>query len=468
MYLLGVDVGTTSIKAAVFDEQGNEISSANIDYTLIASGDFIEFDAMQYWSLFQRAMQEAVGDLEISALAIDTQCETLILADEKGNPLCNAIVWLDNRALNQAEQIERHFGTQKVYEVTGQPEVTATWPACKLLWVKQNRPEIWEKTKKVFLLEDFLLFKLTGKFVTEKTLQSSSLYFDIRSGIWWEEMLGCIGLSKEALPLLKNSGEYVGRVGKTAVITGAIDQIAASIGAGIVKNNIISEMTGTALVVFAKTDEIPPYNQGSKIPCHYSFDNKYCLMLWSATAGMTLKWFKNNFCGELDFKKLDELAAAVPIGSGGLVMLPHLSGSIMPQYRPHAKGTFHGITLEHKREHFVRSILESIACMLKQNLDYLGMDVNEIHSMGGGASSKLWCQIKADMTGKKLVTLKNKETACLGSAILAGVGIGVFGSVQDACARIIQTDKQYYPSGADYKKVYKKYCDLERTIYEKP
>lgn len=464
MYLLGVDVGTTSIKAAVFDEEGRQISSSNVDYTLITQGNFVEFPAEEYWTLFQKAMKEAIGDMHISALSVDTQCETMILADEEGRSLCNAIVWLDNRAMDEAKEIEQAFGVQRIYEITGQPEVAVTWPACKLLWIKENKPEIWAKIKKIFLLEDYLLFKMTGKFVTEKTLQSSSLYFDIRNGTWWDEMLEFIGISEDMLPEIKNIGEQIGHYGETAVVTGAIDQIAASIGAGIIENDIISEMTGTTMVIFVTSDEMPPYNPNSKIPCHYSYDGKYCLMLWTTTAGMVLKWFKNNFCENFDFKELDKLAEGIPVGSGGLVMLPHLCGSQMPKYNPEAKGTFHGVTLEHTRNHFVRSILESVACMLKENLDYLGRDISEIRSMGGGANSDLWNQIKSDMTGKKLVTLKNKETACLGCAILAGVGIGVYSSVKEACERIIKPDKEYIPSGNDYTKTYEKYCKLDEIL----
>lgn len=467
MYLLGVDVGTTSIKAAVFDKEGRQVSSCSIDYTLIAKGDFVEFPADEYWLLFQKAVGEVTGDLHVSALSVDTQCETMILADESGNPLCNAIVWLDNRAKNQARKIEEKFGVQRIYEITGQPEVAATWPACKLLWIKENKPDIWSRTKKIFLLEDYLLYKMTGKFVTEKTLQSSSLYFDIRKGCWWGEMLEYIGISPGMLPEIKNSGEVVGYYNKAAVVTGAMDQIAASIGAGIIERDIISEMTGTTMVIFVTSDEIPPYSPHSKIPCHYNFDGKYCLVLWTTTAGMSLKWFKNNFCESFDFKDLDRLAKEAPIGSAGLVMLPHLSGSQMPKYNPDAKGVFYGITLEHTRGHFVRSILEAVACMLKENLDYLGMEISEIRSMGGGANSDLWNRIKSDMTGKRLVTLKNKETACLGSAILAGAGIGVYDSVKEACKKIVKTDKEYIPSGNDYAKVYENYRKLD-GILNKP
>jgi len=458
--LLGVDVGTSSLKAAVFNENGEQISSSTVDYTLITKGDCVEFDAEQYWALFQKGMNEVVGDLDISALSIDTQCETMILTDENGNPVRNAIVWLDNRATVEAREIDQAFGVQKVYEITGQPEVAATWPACKLLWIKKNEPEIWAKTRKIFLLEDYLLYKLTGKFVTEKTLQSSSLYFDIRNGIWWNEMLDFLGVDKTMLPEIHNSAEVVGKYGETSVVTGAIDQIAGAIGAGTVKSGVVSEMTGTTMVIFVPSNEIPPYNVESKVPCHVNFDGKYCLMAWTPTAGIALKWFKNNFCENFSFKELDGLAKGVSAGSDGLTFLPYLCGSIMPKYNPDSGG-FCGLTLEHTRGHAVRSILVAVACMLKSNLDNLGLSCSEIRSMGGGASSSLWCQIKADLTGKKIVTLKNSEAACLGSAILAGVGIGIFSSVESACEKLVQTDKVYEPSGVDYTDTYKRFCDLE-------
>ena len=465
VYLMGVDVGTSAIKAAVFDENGEQIASSTVDYTLNTKGKFVEFDAEQYWVLFQKGMNEVAGNLTISALSIDTQCETLILTDEYGNPTRNAIVWLDNRATEEAKEIENMFGVQNVYEITGQPEITATWPACKLLWVKKNEPETWAKTKKIFLLEDYLLYKLTGEFVTEKTLQSSSLYFNIRKGTWWTEMLDFIGVSEDMLPEIHNSGEVVGKSGDMSIVTGAIDQIAGAIGAGIINNSVVSEMTGTTMVIFVPSDEIPPYNANSKVPCHVNYDGKYCLMSWTPTAGIALKWFKNNFCEHFSFQELDELANKVMAGSDGLTFLPYLCGSIMPKYNPEAKGAFYGFTLEHTRGHAVRSILESVACMLKSNIDYLGLDCDEIRSMGGGSSSPLWCQIKADLTGKRIVTLKNSETACLGSAILAGVGIGVYSSVENACERLIKMDKVYKPSGADYTKAYKRFCDLEaKTI----
>lgn len=462
-YLLGADIGTTSLKAAVFDENGRLIKSATKDYTLLVSGDTVEFPAEDYFKLFKEAYDEVTKGYEVSALAIDTQCETIIFADENGKPLMNAIVWLDNRAAKQAEEIKEHFGNKKVYEVTGQPEITATWPAAKILWLKENKPEILSKTKKIFLLEDYLLFRLTGNFVTEKTLQSSTIYFDIKNDCYWDEMLDFIGINKEKLPKLCDSGVKVGEYNGVSVATSGMDQIAGAIGAGVVDGTAISEMTGTTMVVFAPTENMPEYNPQSIIPVHKNYDGKFCLLSWTPTAGIALKWFKNNFCENFDFKELDNIAKDIPAGSNGLTFLPYLCGSTMPKYNPDAKGTFMGITMEHTRAHFVRSILESVAAMLKENLDYLGLNCNEIRSMGGGASSPLWCQIKADMTNKNISILENNETACLGSAILAGVSVDIYKDVS-VVKDIVKIKKTYKPSGEDYTNCYKNFLKAEERI----
>ena len=463
MNLLGIDIGTTSVKATAFAESLKCVHSSTADYTLDTHGDIVEFDAEEYWNIVKAEIERAKKVCKIDALAVDTQCETLILTDKEGNPLCPAIVWLDNRATEETEIIASHFGHKRVYEVTGQPEITATWPACKLLWVKRNKPEIWEKAESVFLLEDWILFKLTGKFISEKTLQSSTIYFDIHKGQWWDEMLDFIGVRKDMLPTLCSSAKLVGEYEGIKVVTGAIDQIAGAIGAGVVKQGTVSVMTGTTMVIFMPSENVPEYDETSIVPCHYNYDDKYCLLSWTPTAGMALKWFKNALCESFSFAELDTLAENVNAGSDGLTFLPYLCGSTMPKYNPDARGSFTGLTAEHTRGHFVRSVMESVACMLKANLDYLGLDIDEIRAMGGGANSPLWCQMKADMTGKRLVTLKNKETACLGSAILAGVGIGAFESVEEA-AEAIELDKVFESKGTDYSECYERYLAYDNIL----
>ena len=463
MNFCGIDIGTTSVKTAVFTDTLQQKISLTADYTLDAHGDTVEFDGEKYWEIVKGELEKIKKELSIDALAIDTQCETLILTDENGTPVRPAIVWLDNRATEEAEIIAKHFGHKRVYEITGQPEITATWPACKLLWVKRNEPEIFKKTKKVFLLEDWILYKMTGKFISEKTLQSSTIYFDIHKGAWWDEMLDFIGVSRDMLPALHSSAEEVGSYEGARVVTGAIDQIAGAIGAGVVAPGTVSVMTGTTMVLFLPSDTAPPYDEKSIVPCHYNYNDKYCLLSWTPTAGMALKWFKNAFCESFSFRELDVLAEQVPPGSDGVTFLPYLCGSTMPKYNPAARGSFTGLTTEHTRAHFVRAVMESVACMLKSNLDYLGLSVDEIRAMGGGANSPLWCQMKADMTKKRLVTLKNKETACLGSAILAAVGIGAFESVETA-AKMIELDKEYESQGADYRECYERYLAYDRLL----
>ncbi len=465
-YLLGLDIGTTSLKGVVFSEDLKPLKTVKKDYTLITKGDFVEFPAEKYWDMVKEALDEVRAEYDIYALSIDTQCETIIVTDEGGKPLDNAIVWLDNRATAQAEEIKEKFGEKRVYEVTGQPEITATWPASKLLWLKEKKKEVFDEIKKVFLLEDWLLYKLTGKFITEETLQSSTIYFDVNRRVWWKEMLDFIGIDEACFPTVYKSGDYVGDYEGIKVVTSAIDQIAGAIGVGVVKKGVISEMTGTTMVVFMPADEVPPYNPDSKVPCHLNYDGKYCLLSWTPTAGIALKWFKNNFCEQYpSFDDLNVIASEVPAGSAGLTFLPYLCGATMPKYNPDAKGVFYGLTMEHTRGHFVRSIMESISCMLKGTFDYLGINCDEVRATGGGAQSALWCQIKADMTGKSFVTLENEETACLGSAILAGVGTGVFESVEEAAEKSVKIKKTYKPSGVDYTECYERYCALDKKLF---
>jgi xylulokinase len=469
MKFLGIDIGTTSLKAALFDEDGKRIALTNLDYTLStdpATG-FIEFDAPEYVRMCRQVIDEFTAQYgQIDAMSVDTQGETMILTDEEGTPLYPAIVWLDNRAEREAEDMKAHFGNKLVYEVTGQPEITAGWPGCKLLWMKHNRPEVWEKTRKIFLLEDWILYSLTGNFVTEPTIQSSSIYMDIRTRTWWGEMLDYIGICECMLPKIEKSAKVIGEYKGIAVVTGALDQIAGSIGAGVTDRTKISEMTGTIMAISALTGEIPPYNPESIIPCHlHVIDGEYCLLLWSSTAGMALKWFREQFAKELSFKEIDEIAAPIPAGCEGMTMLPYFCGSTMPKYNPTATATFTGVTLSHTKAHFARAIMEAIAFTLQQDLQYIGAgDVEELRITGGAASSPLWSGIKANVTGKRLCTLSESETACLGTAILAAVGIGVYPDVRTAAEKIVHTKKAYVPTGDDYTEAFKRYCELDEKL----
>ena len=466
---LGIDIGTTSLKAAVFDENGKRLGFRVEDYTLSTDPKTgtIEFDAQTYIKLCEKVIAELSAEHgRPDALSVDTQGETLILTDGAGNPLCPAVVWLDNRATEEADELQKQFGNKRVYEVTGQPEIPAGFPASKLLWFKRHRPEIWERTEKIFLLEDWILYRLTGAFVTEPTIQSSTLYYDIVNRTWWQEMLDYIGMREDQLPRLCRSMERVGSYQGIPVVTGGLDQIAGTLGCGVTDETKVSEMTGTIMAICAMTDSVPPFDPNSIIPCHiHAVEGKYCRILWSSTAGMALKWFKNNFAENFSFRELDELAEKIPAGCDGMTVLPYFTGSTMPKYNPEAKATFAGVTLAHTRGHFARAIMESIAYLLREDLEYIGCEnIREIRVTGGGASSPLWVQMKTDVTGKTLKTVSESETACLGAAMFAAVGIGAFSSVAEAANRLVKPAREFAPSGADYEEAYRRFQTLDQRM----
>lgn len=468
---LGIDIGTTSLKAAVFDENGKRLGFRSVDYTLDTDPGtgYIEFDAEAYITACVGVIDELVAACgKPDALSVDTQGETLILADAAGKPLCPAVVWLDNRATAEAEEISAAFGNKKVYEVTGQPEITAGWPAAKLLWFRRNRPGIFDKAEKIFLLEDWVLYRLTGQFVTEPTIQSSTIYYDITAGTWWSEMLDYIGVRASRLPRLCRSMEPVGEYRGITVVTGGLDQLAGTVGCGVTDETAISEMTGTIMAICAMTDAVPPYDPASIVPCHvHVIEGKYCRLLWSGTAGMALKWFRDGFAENFSFRELDRLAEKVPAGCDGMTVLPYFAGSTMPRYDPEARAAFAGVTLGHTRGHFARAIMESVAYLLREDLDYIGEDgIREIRVTGGGAASPLWVQMKADVTGKTLQTVSESETACLGTAIFAAVGAGAFSSVAEAAGKLVTPKHTFVPSGVDYSQGYARFCALDEMMSE--
>ncbi len=462
--LLGVDFGTTALKACLFDEEGNCLMSESTQYKLITKGEFIEFDANEFFNIVSNVISKITAKFRVDALSVDTQGETLIVLDKSGNPLMNAIIWLDNRAEKQALEMINHFGLEKIYNVTGQAEVPAGYPAPKIMWIKENAPEVFEKADKFLLLEDYIIYRLTGNFYASRSLYSSSLLMNIHTGEFDEEMLSYIGISKEQLPTLSESATIVGEYNSIKVTTSALDQIAGITGAGVVKEGLMSETTGTALAVCALSSKIQPYFEGIKVSSYYVKKGLYCMLMWAPTAGAVLEWYKNNFCSDISLKELDEMAEKVDDGSEGLIAIPHLCGTIMPENNSRAKGVFFGIELKHTRAHFARAIMESVAYMIKEYVDFLKVDIREIRSMGGGARSKLWCNIKSSVLNKNIATLKENETACLGSAIFAGVGIGAFDSIESAVTNLVKKNLIYQPSNSNYKNLYEDYKEKEKKI----
>jgi xylulokinase len=482
-YILGLDAGTTSIKGLLISSDGSHETFAQKEYSLeYSEGDIVELDPEIYWEttlyiIDQLLSKSGIGPEKIRAISFSSQGETLIAVDKTGKPLRKAIVWLDNRSGKEAKTIEQYFSRQTLLEKTGQPEMLPLWPATRILWIREREPEIFRKVGKFLLVEDYLIYKLTGEYLSEESLVSSTLCFDIRKRQWWDEMLDFLSITPKHLPEVLPSGTPSGSISEeaalatglstgTMVITGGYDHAAGAIGSGNIAEGIVSETTGAAMAMCVTLDK-PVLDQKLNLPCQmHAVPGKYFLQPYGQTAGMVLKWFRDEFFAGKTYDLMTALAEKVPAGSEGLIMLPHLMGAGSPEFDTQVKGVFAGITPKMGKGHFVRAILESVACMISRNIDSLkkyGIEPAEIRALGGGAESNLWNQIKADMTGIPFVTLQSRESPCLGAAILAGIGCGLFQDFEDGNNQLVRLKKKYMPDSsrqAIYQKVFERYVKL--------
>ena len=489
--ILAIDLGTTAVKVAVFSCSGKMLGQSTVEYDLITpQPNWVEADENIHYESIKSAiamLPEEVDRSSIAAIGFSAQGETLFFVDEDGKPLRRPIIWMDTRANEEAEVLRRTFGDELCYRVTGQVSFEACWPASKVMWVRDHEPELFEKTSRVLLIEDYIIALLTGQYVTEGSLLTSTEYWSIETKDYWQEMLDMIGLKREMLPRIMESGEAVGTIlpqiaddlgiSRNAVVcTGCLDQAAGAIGVGNVRTGCFSENIGAALAVCVPVERLV-YDPAHIMPVHYfAIPNTYMIHTFT-TGGMALRWYRDTFCEEemnvgtrtgLDpYYLMDQQAVSVPAGSEGLIMLPHLNGSMAPDMNANAKGVFFGFTMKHRRPHFIRALLESIGFIIRRNIDALGdmgIRVNEIRSLGGGSKSPVWNQIKADILGIPVVTMDSKEAACLGAAILAGKGIGVFNDIEEACLSMVHEKRRFEPS-KENAEVYEKQYEMYKKLF---
>jgi xylulokinase len=495
-YILSVDAGTTASKVSLFDENGELVAISSQEYALITPTSLaVEIEAITLWNAFKKGITEVLGKSKVDknlirALGISAQGETLIFLDKNGIPLRNAIVWLDNRAQQEAEILTEEFDPETSYRITGQVSIVPTWPASKILWVKRHEPEVFNMTSKYLLVEDYLIHKMTGRFVAEGSLLCSTVYWDINTRKWWDEMLEKLEITPDELPEIRESGEAIGELTptaaaelnlspKTVVSTGALDQAAGATGVGNIRAGTFSENTGAALAICAPLD-IPVFDPQRKMPIHYFVKPGTYMAHTFTTGGMVLRWFRDNFCQQemqvastagIDaYDILGMEASRISPGCEGLTMLPHLQGAMAPEANQKARGVFYGFTLRHTKAHLTRAIMEAVAFIVRRNIETLqslGIRVGEIRTLGGGARSALWKQIEADITQRPVLTMKNEEAACLGAAILAGKAVGMYRTVDEACGKMIAIKKRFEPNPENfdvYEKSYQRYVQLYEDL----
>ncbi len=493
-YLLTLDMGTTSLKSCLFDQKLNVVADITKEYKLSTPvKNIVEMDAESYWCIVIEAVQKLVTKSKVKtkniiSITCTTQGETLIPIGKDGNPLGPAIVWIDARAEEEATFFAEKIGHDLFYQRTGIPKIGPENPICKLKWYKDKMPDLYSNTYKFLLLEDFLVFKLTGNCLTNSSLIGTTGYFDINQNLLFDEVFDIINLDRNKIPEVKSSGEIIGNISasaawelglsqNTVVVSGAIDQVCTAIGSGNIKPGIISEVTGTCLVIAATTNK-PIYDLKKRITYLKHYNNQYLILPYCTTAGIVLKWFKDNFCDKetlkqnrdevLTYDQLTGLAAAIPAGSDGVVLLPHFAGKMSPIVNTDATGVLYGIGLQTTKGHIVRAILEAVAYMLRENLEFIestGLQISQIRSVGGGSKSELWNQIKADVCKKDILTFCHSEAASLGAAVLGAKACGYYDNVTDGCNQIVMIKAHFRPR-MENSIVYDKTYEIYSSLYE--
>lgn len=493
LYLLGIDVGTTGCKTELMNIKGISIAKAYREYPLIFSKPgWVEEDPEDgWWKSTVETIQEVLARSRINSrevAGISISCtNALVAVDRNGVPLRNAIMQLDKRTVPQAEWINKAMGDE-VIEINGNQASASGTSAPIILWIKENEPEIFESTYKFLWPGGFVVQRLTGEFTMEWSRASWTNLFETGGKqIWSEKLCKKMGIPIEKLPPLYPSWEIVGKITKkasevtgfavgTSVVGGMADTPAAAVGSKAVlpgRSFYVLGTVGRPSVVLDK-----PTFDSRFINCCHAVPGYWFSLGATDSSGLSIKWFRDLFgqqevsvgrqINKSPFELLDYQAMQSPPGANGIIYLPYLTGERSPIWDPYARGVFFGLSVSHQRGDIIRSILEGVAYSFLENLkiyeNELGVQINEVLFSGGGANSKVWPQIYADMCNKPVHVVKVKESEAIGNAILAGFGVGIYGDMTEAADQIVKVEKIIEPR-EEYHKRYTRFFQLYKDIY---
>ena len=479
MYYLGLDIGTTGCKSMLFDEALNIISEDYIEYDLIYfENGIVEQSPIELWQMTKRTIKNTLSASkaapdEIKGMSISTQGISFVPVDKDGKELGNIISWLDKRAQKQTKQIESLLGADYIFKTTGK-RISSGYTLPKIMWLKENKPEIYQNTYKFLMVLDYITYKLTGKICTDYSMASGTMMFDITAHKWDKKIQNVCGIDVNKLTDISEAGTPIGKLDKkiaqelgissdTEVVLGAQDQKCSALGAGIEKGiATVSLGTATAISVFFKE---PVLDKLKRIPCFALDETNWILEAVIGTSGAALKWLGGIL--EAGYDDMCRLTEKSPPGSNGLFFYPHFTGAASPYWKEEARGAFYGITLNTDKPDMIRSLLEGIAFQIKINIgvaeEITGTEIKEIRLFGGGSKSALWAQMIADITGKPVSVLYTPEVANVGAAMLAAKGVGAVADISDK--QLIRNE--YKPDNelaGRYEEIYENYLAVQAKM----
>ena len=493
-YLLGIDIGTSACKIAVFAKDGRVMAAGNGDYPVYyPHPGWAEQDPDEWWAAICRTIPEVldkggIDPAEIKAVGIDGQSWSAIPVDRDGNVLARTPIWMDTRAVDICREYNEKIGKEKIFELCGNP-LQPSYTTPKIIWYKRNLPEVYENTYKILQSNSFIAFRLTGV-MSQELSQGYGLHcFDMKKGVWDEGMCREFGFSPDLLPDIYPCHAIIGNVTEqaaaqcgltagTPVAAGGLDAACGTLGAGVIHSGETQEQGGQAGGMSICTDT---YQADERLILGYHVIPGHWLLQGGTTGGGgVMRWLEKEFGdyereegrrqGKSSLDLFNEEAAAVAPGSDGVIFLPYMSGERTPIWDPDAKGVYYGLDFSKTKGHFIRAAMEGTAYALKHNLDVAeeaGAKVTVMRAMGGSANSLLWTQIKSDITGKPIIVPASDTATTLGAVILAGVGIGMYRDLEEAVRLTVHDRRSHDPDPekrAVYDENYKTYIELYQQL----
>jgi xylulokinase len=480
---LGLDVSTTGAKALLINEKGGVVSSATEPMTLSAPHPlWSEQNPHDWWigiskSIRQALEQAGVSGSAVTAIGLTGQMHGLVLLDEHGEVLRPAILWNDQRTGAQCDEMRTRLGKQHLIQITGNDALSG-FTAPKILWVQQNEPDIYARTRHILLPKDYIRYRLTGEYAMDKADGSGTILFNLKTRDWSAEVLAALDIPAKWLPLTFEGPAVTGYVSSQAaaetglvqgipVVGGGGDQAAQAVGVGAVQPGIIALTLGTSGVVFATTESPLIEPEGRLHAFCHAVPGRWHFMGVMLSAAGSLQWYRDTLAPGASFDTLVNEASDIKAGSDGLLFLPYLTGERTPYPDPFVRAAWVGLTVRHTRAHMTRAVLEGVAFGIKDSFRLIlqaGLgSIDQVRISGGGAKSVLWRQIMADVLGVELVTVNTTEGAAFGAALLAEVGAGIYENVPSACEATIQITGHTFPTQDT--RTYQNYYPHYRAMY---